>query len=239
MQFGTVLNGLTQAGLDVPVASTGANLSYIFMTQYKAILPKQLFFAGGAATPRGDIPKLDPRSAAAKKQYYDLFAAAGLVPDNGVETVWDCTAIVVDALRHLGPKPSAEAIRNYIAHLKGYVGVSGVYDFVKEPQRGLGKDDGVDLALERREANVRGDEQPRRRADRPLGARPAIIVAGAPPPLDPTHAKAAKEPEQHENDHDHAKNAAQSRATVAAVSVVPAPSAKEKDQYDDNQNCPR
>jgi branched-chain amino acid transport system substrate-binding protein len=143
LQFGTVLNGLTQAGLDIPVASTGANLSYIFMAQYKNILPKRLFFAGGAATPRGDIPKLDPRVAAAKKRYYALFAAAGLVPDNGVETVWDSTAIVVDALRHLGPNPGAEAIRNCIAHLQGYIGVSGVYDFVKEPQRGLGPDDGV------------------------------------------------------------------------------------------------
>jgi branched-chain amino acid transport system substrate-binding protein len=143
LQFGTVLKALIQGGLEVPVATTGANLSYIFMEQYKATLPKQLFFAGGAATPRGDIPKLDPRVAAAKKRYYDAFAAEGLVPDNGVETVWDSTAIVIDALRHLGPRPDATAIRDYIAHLQGYVGVSGVYDFVKEPQRGLTQNDGV------------------------------------------------------------------------------------------------
>ena len=39
-------------------------------------------------------------------------------------------------------------------------------------------------------------------------------------------AEAAKEPEHHKNEHDHAKNAAESSAAVAAVRVVPAATAE-------------
>jgi hypothetical protein len=39
-------------------------------------------------------------------------------------------------------------------------------------------------------------------------------------------AEATKEPEHHENEQDHAKNAAESSAAVAAVSVVPTATAK-------------
>jgi branched-chain amino acid transport system substrate-binding protein len=45
--------------------------------------------------------------------------------------------IVIDALRHLGPDATAQQVRDYIANLKGFAGINGVYDFPKNPQRGL------------------------------------------------------------------------------------------------------
>jgi branched-chain amino acid transport system substrate-binding protein len=43
----------------------------------------------------------------------------------------------VHALRSLGPKASAAQLRAFIAGLKGYASIDGVYDFPRQPQRGL------------------------------------------------------------------------------------------------------
>ena len=39
--FGTVLHGLSDAGIDLPVGTTTANLSYDEMKQFSAFLPKE------------------------------------------------------------------------------------------------------------------------------------------------------------------------------------------------------
>ena len=49
----------------------------------------------------------------------------------------DQAAAVVDALRKLGTKASAQQVRDHIANLTNYPGVNGVYDFKAVPQRGL------------------------------------------------------------------------------------------------------
>ena len=38
--------------------------------------------------------------------------------------------IIVDALRYLAPNPSAAQVRDYIARLKGFAGINGLYDCV-------------------------------------------------------------------------------------------------------------
>ena len=45
--------------------------------------------------------------------------------------------IAVDALRKLGPDPTAAQVRDRIAQMKNFAGVYGLYDFVAVPQRGL------------------------------------------------------------------------------------------------------
>jgi branched-chain amino acid transport system substrate-binding protein len=45
--------------------------------------------------------------------------------------------ILVNELRRLPPDPTALQLRDSLAALKGYAGVNGVYDFQREPQRGL------------------------------------------------------------------------------------------------------
>jgi branched-chain amino acid transport system substrate-binding protein len=52
-------------------------------------------------------------------------------------TSWDAAAIIVSALRKLGPDASATQIRDYILSLGGYVGINGVYNFSDGMQRGL------------------------------------------------------------------------------------------------------
>ena len=139
----TVFKGIVQAGLDIPIATTDGNMTYAQMKAYAAFLPKQLYIASPEWVPHQGIIKLDPAVEAAQKQFFDAFEAVKIKPDDGATLAWDPAMIVVDALRHLDPNPSAAQVRDYIARLKGFAGINGLYDFPKIPQRGLDIDDVV------------------------------------------------------------------------------------------------
>ena len=57
--------------------------------------------------------------------------AVGRLPEG------DDRFVVVDALRKLGPGADAQKLRDYLATLKGYAGINGIFDFKASPQRGL------------------------------------------------------------------------------------------------------
>ncbi len=133
----TVFKGIVQAGLDIPVATTNGNMTYAQMTQYADFLPKQLYIAAPEWVPHEGLIKLDPAVEKAQKVYFDIYKAANAKPDIAASLAWDPTMIVIDTLRQLGPKATAQQVRDYIANLKGYAGIDGLYDFPKDPQRGL------------------------------------------------------------------------------------------------------
>jgi branched-chain amino acid transport system substrate-binding protein len=136
--FGTLLRGVQQAGIDVPVATGNANMVYAEMKQYQAILPKELLFPGLAVL-GGVAP--DARWKDVQQQFLDAYKTTGSKPDMLSTIAWDPAMIVVDALRKYGPSASADQIRSYIADLHDYVGVSGHYDFRDGSQRGVGVND--------------------------------------------------------------------------------------------------
>jgi branched-chain amino acid transport system substrate-binding protein len=133
----TVFKGIIQAGLDIPVATTDGNMTYAQMTQYAAFLPKQLYIAAPEWVQHAGVITLDPAVEKAQQQFFDTFKAANAKPDIAATLAWDPAMIVIAALRHLGPDATAQQVRDYIANLKGYAGINGVYDFPKIPQRGL------------------------------------------------------------------------------------------------------
>jgi branched-chain amino acid transport system substrate-binding protein len=143
--FGTGLHAVADVGLDVPIASTSANMVNAQLKGYAAFAPKYLVFPGlGYAIGMAQTPKV----AAAQKVYVDAMNAAGL--DNSVQRglTWDAALIVINALRAAGPDASPEAIKNNIEGLKDFAGITGTYDFtdVNDPdrvQRGLNINDVV------------------------------------------------------------------------------------------------
>ena len=140
----TIFRGMLQAGLDVPTATTDGNMTRAQMKQYEAFLPKQLYFPAAEWVVAND-PKfpMDPAVAAKQKAFYGAFKDAGAQVDISSELAWDPAMILVDALKKLGPDASAQKIRDYLASLKAYAGVNGVYDFEKSPQRGLDVENAV------------------------------------------------------------------------------------------------
>jgi branched-chain amino acid transport system substrate-binding protein len=139
----TIFKGLLQAGIELPVATTGGNQLVAQMLQFKSFLPKELYAGGGPYPPHDGIYKLDPRVEAAQRTMYAALKKSDLQPDVVIGTSWDAGLIVIQALRVLGAGASAEQIHSYIANLTDFPGISGIYNFIVAPERGLGVTDTV------------------------------------------------------------------------------------------------
>ncbi len=113
----TIFKGLVQAGIELPVATTGGNQSVVQMRQFKNFLPKELYAGGGPYQPHDGLYKLDPRVEAAQQEMYAALKKTDLQPDVVVGTSrGDATSLIVlDAFRALGPGATADQIRDRIA----------------------------------------------------------------------------------------------------------------------------
>jgi branched-chain amino acid transport system substrate-binding protein len=139
---GTVLKGLVQAGLDIPVGTTDANMTNAQMQQYRSFLPSEMLFMS-TEWPHTEGVRLDPKVAAMQQPMFAAYAAAGIAPDIAVAHAWDPAMLAVAGLRQLGRDAGPEAMRAYLAGVKGWAGVNGIYDFTSVPQRGLDETDAV------------------------------------------------------------------------------------------------
>ena len=141
--FGTLLRGYHDVGLDIPAAGGIGNLIYAQLEQLKAFVPKDLYFAAPPAV--AERGATSGPVAEAQKPYYAAFRAARTRTDIPSTMAWDPAMLLIEALQKLGPDASAEQVRAYLSGLHHWVGVNGVYDFQKYPQRGLGEENAVML----------------------------------------------------------------------------------------------
>lgn len=126
-EFGTVLRGIYDAGLKVPVFASGANLDAAQLASYKAFLPPAMYFNSFVFFGRDALPPGPLRNNV--DAMYAAYKAAGqkISPASGFG--WDPGWVVVNALRKLGPDATAEQLHTYLEGLHGFAGVDGVYDF--------------------------------------------------------------------------------------------------------------
>ena len=136
--FATALRGLKDAGVDVPVFTSSANINKDQLAQYSAFLPKDLYFDGfpfQVGVPMGTAGQRNAYAA-----FTAAFKAAGVAPTTLSAYAWDPMNIVVSAFKQIGPDATAAQIRDYIANLHDFGGVNGSYDFRPGDQHGLGVD---------------------------------------------------------------------------------------------------
>ena len=133
----TIFKAILQAGLDVPVGTTNGNQTFAQMQMYKDFLPKQLYIPTSEFPRHEGLYKLDPRVEAEQKKFYDALAEAHVGADNVAALAWDPGNMVVDALRKLGTKATAEQVRAWLAGQTDLPGINGLYNFKEVPQRGL------------------------------------------------------------------------------------------------------
>ena len=132
----TILRGINDTGIDMPVETTNGNLTYPQMKAYAAFMPKELYFPAAAAFAPD---QLSDRAVKRKVlDFVDAFKATGTRPDAGYVVAWDPGLLVVDAYKKLGLNATAAQIKDYLAGLRGWVGINGRYDFRAIPQRGVG-----------------------------------------------------------------------------------------------------
>jgi branched-chain amino acid transport system substrate-binding protein len=126
-EFGTVLRGIYDAGLKVPVFASGANLDAAQLTSYKAFLPPAMYFNSFLFFGRDALPAGKLRDNV--DQMYAAYKAAGqkVSPSSGFG--WDPGWVVVNALRKLGPNATADQLHTYLEGLHDFAGVDGIYDF--------------------------------------------------------------------------------------------------------------
>jgi branched-chain amino acid transport system substrate-binding protein len=136
----TVFRGMIQAGIELPVGTSGGNMNFAQIEQFASFLPKELYMMN-PEWPAGGDPRfhLDPKVQARQRELYATYEKAAIKLDAGAVVAWDPAGILVEGLRQLPPDATAGQLREWMAHLR-YAGVHGLYDFEKTPQRGLDVD---------------------------------------------------------------------------------------------------
>ena len=132
--FGTLLHADLDAGVDLPLFTSAANLVTAQMRSLSSIAPTNVYIPGTAAY-APDMLKAGPQKRAVQ-ELIDAMRARNLPVDQTTLNGWDEPMIILDALRKFGTNATAEQLRAYVAAFKG-PGVLGIYDFPAFPQRGL------------------------------------------------------------------------------------------------------
>jgi branched-chain amino acid transport system substrate-binding protein len=156
--FGTLLHGITDAGVDIPILGGNGNLTYPQLAQYKAFTPKQMYFPSPRFFARGQVGPGPIRDA--QNLFFTSFAAVGVKPDVAHSFSWDPALIVVDALKHVGLEASPDAVRSYIEGLHSWTGINGVYDFRDGSQRGLSENTAIVIRWNAADATFKGVTKP-------------------------------------------------------------------------------
>jgi branched-chain amino acid transport system substrate-binding protein len=136
--FATVVRGFTQAGLDIPIATTNANGSAAQLKSYATFIPKTVLIAAML----NQVPDQIPRGPIKRKvdEFYNAYkTTVGFLPEGSANLPWDATNIIIDAIKQYGPSVTARQIHDYIENLHGWVGINGEFDFRDGSQRGLGE----------------------------------------------------------------------------------------------------
>jgi branched-chain amino acid transport system substrate-binding protein len=132
--FGTLLRSLHDAGVDVPVLASAANMNYEQLAQYNGFVPKELLFNGfvfqDPSAVRGTLRRQIDAGLAA-------FRTANVRPTVLHALAWDPSVLLLDALRSIGPDATATQLRDYLEQLHGKPALTGIYDFRSGNQHGL------------------------------------------------------------------------------------------------------
>jgi len=132
----TALHGLVDIGWNIPTYASHGNMLYSSMAQYGSLTPQAgLYFVGPQFVAKQFLPRGAGRGAV--DTFLKAFAAAGVRPDNAHAAEWDLGLVVVEALRHAGPDPTPEKIRDAIEQIHGLSGAQATFDFRDGSQRGI------------------------------------------------------------------------------------------------------
>ena len=141
---GVVFRALKQAGIDLPSAASGSNMTVQQMTDYAAFLPSQIYFGVSEWAANGD-PRLSVSAevVAQQKLFFASMKTIGTYPDSGIELGWEPLRTMVAALNALPAGADAKQLHDFLVSWQGHIGAEGTYDFKKTPQRGLSIDNAV------------------------------------------------------------------------------------------------
>jgi branched-chain amino acid transport system substrate-binding protein len=134
--FATILRGIDDVGLDVPLMASPANLIYGQIDGYGSIMPNSaVLFPANPAVALDVVPRGAMRNAVSRFQ--TAMKDAGSHADQGTDAAWDPAQLILDGYRKLGFDATPQQFRDYLSNLGGWTGIYGVYNFKDVPQRGV------------------------------------------------------------------------------------------------------
>lgn len=136
--FGTFLRSAFGGGLKLPILTTAANFNYKQLDSYASFPPDNLYMGLAAYSAPDALPRGPLKGEVGV--FLDSLKAAGLRPAQPQISSWDPALITNSAFRALRTDASAAQLRTYISNLTSFAGVQGIYDFRKNPQRGVDGD---------------------------------------------------------------------------------------------------
>jgi branched-chain amino acid transport system substrate-binding protein len=139
--LGTLLKGMLQAGLDIPVAATTGNQIFQQLDSWQSFMPKSYLQPSAIFPEHEGVIALDPRVEKVQHEMYAALKERGMKADNNTAATWDPALLIVAGLNKLGPGASGAQLRDYIKSQTDFPGINGIYDFGKYPERGLGPSD--------------------------------------------------------------------------------------------------
>jgi len=134
--FATLLRGIRDAQINVPVYAAGGNFTHEQMQADAAVLPNELILNGvrGIASD----PVASGAQARAQSVYAGALAKAGVRSDYATAIAWDPMMILLEAVKRAGTDADAKKIQATLESMRGFTGIEGTYDFTTHDQRGLG-----------------------------------------------------------------------------------------------------
>lgn len=134
--YGTLLRNLNDAGVDLPITSTGAGLTEAVLSQYASFIPSDLAVPAAAFMALSQVEGTPLQKPVA--ELYAAYKAAGkTVTPQGPSFSWDFCHMLIAAFKKYGTNATAQQLRDYILAIHGYAGIDGVYDFRIGDQHGL------------------------------------------------------------------------------------------------------
>lgn len=132
----TVLRGLHDGGLDVPVVLNAGNIVRPQLKDYAPFVPSHLLFTGLRMMAPNLVRPGPVRDA--QRAFESALRAKG-IPQAEVshDIAWVPATIIVDALRHLPENATAADVKNYIEQLHGFAATDSLLDFRDGSQRGV------------------------------------------------------------------------------------------------------
>ena len=122
------------AGISIPIATTGGNAATEQLQQYKGFMPAELYIQGQAYLVGVAV---NAKAAQAQRTFRDAAKSAGIAIDYIGGLAWDPAMLLIDTLRQHGLDANAVQIRRSISEQRAYAGISGIRDFTDGSQRGL------------------------------------------------------------------------------------------------------
>jgi branched-chain amino acid transport system substrate-binding protein len=133
--FGNVLRTLNDAGVNIPVIGSAANMNPSQLEQFSGFVPKELIFNSTLLEARNEVQDRGVRAAIDELNATYKRAGAEVLPESPFS--WDPAKIIVAALRALGPNATGDQLIDYIANLHDFAASSGIYDFRIGDHHGL------------------------------------------------------------------------------------------------------